>query len=244
MRRRLRLLSVGSIRGSLEVGRKRARVVVARRGRRAAADTRKEILDVAARRLIGGGPEAIRLQDIAADVGISHPAILHHFGSRKGLVEAMVVHGLAGLQEQFLKGWPNAKEPDIEGVLERFYEVASNRGVARMLAWLVLSGASFGTTMPGIFRPAAERMHAGRVRRAREEGRHPPELEDSLFAATFLLIVVLGDSLFGPAARSTMGLAANREGARRFRRWMTRVLERLESPRRLSTSAHGKRRQH
>jgi hypothetical protein len=111
-----------------------------------------------------------------------------------------------------------------------------------MLAWLVLSGASFGTTMPGIFRPAAERMHAGRVRRAREADRHPPELEDSLFAATFLLIVVLGDSLFGPAARRAMGLSANGEGARRFRRWMTRVLERLESPRGSSTSARGKRR--
>src|SRR6202046_1147125 len=98
------------------------------RRRRNTADTRPAILEAAEHRLLAGGPEAIRLQEIAADAGISHPAILHHFGSREGLVEAMVLRGIARLQAQFLEGWPSAKEPDIEGVLERFYEVAAHRG--------------------------------------------------------------------------------------------------------------------
>ena len=117
-----------------------------------------------------GGPEAIRLQEIAADAGISHPAILHHFGSREGLVEAMVLRGIGRLQAQFLEGWPSAKEPDVEGVLERFYDVASRRGIARMLAWLILSGQSNGTMTPGVFKPAAERMHAGQGAQSAERG--------------------------------------------------------------------------
>src|SRR5229473_577787 len=141
------------------------------RRRRSAAETRNAILEAAERRLLAGGPEAIRLQEIAADAGISHPAILHHFGSREGLVEAMVIRGITNLQAQFLEGWPSAKEPDIEGVFDRFYEVASRRGIARMLAWLILSGQSNRTMTPGVFKPAAERMHAGRVRRAQNEGR-------------------------------------------------------------------------
>src|SRR5579863_2646522 len=103
----------------------------ATRRRRSAPETRNAILEAAQRRLLGGGPEAIRLQEIAADAGISHPAILHHFGSREGLVEAMILRGIARLQTQILKGWPSAKEPDIEGLLERFYEVTSQRGMAR-----------------------------------------------------------------------------------------------------------------
>ena len=67
-----------------------ARDRTATRRRRSAAETRDAILEAAERRLVDGGPEAIRLQEIAADAGISHPAILHHFGSREGLVEAMV----------------------------------------------------------------------------------------------------------------------------------------------------------
>ena len=168
-------------------GRKGAPDRTANRRRRNAAQTRSAILEAAERRLLAGGPDAIRLQEIAADAGISHPAILHHFGSREGLPEAMVLRGIARFQAQFLEGWPSAREPDIEGVLERFYEVASHRGMARMLAWLILTGESQRTMKPGLLEPAAERMHAGRVRRAHQEGRRPPELEESLFAATELL---------------------------------------------------------
>jgi AcrR family transcriptional regulator len=200
------------------------------RRRRSAAETRNAILEAAQRRLLARGPEAIRLQEIAADAGISHPAILHHFGSREGLVEAMVLRGITNLQAQFLEGWPSAKEPDIEGVFDRFFEVASHRGIARMLAWLILSGKSNRTMTPNVFKPAAERMHAGRVRRAQNEGRRSPELEETLFAATLFFILVLGDSLFGPSARRAVGLGSGADTTRRFRRWLSKVVERMETP--------------
>jgi TetR/AcrR family transcriptional regulator, repressor for neighboring sulfatase len=202
---------------------------VARR-RRSAAETRNAILEAAQRRLLAGGPEAIRLQEIAADAGISHPAILHHFGSREGLVEAMVIRGISNLQAQFLEGWPSVKEPDIEGVFERFFEVASHRGIARMLAWLILSGKGNRTMTPNVFKPAAERMHAGRVRRAQKQGRRSPELEETLFAATLFFILVLGDSLFGPSARRAVGIGSGANTTRRFRRWLSKVVERMETP--------------
>ena len=37
--------------------------------------------------------------------------------------------------------------------------------------------------------------------KAQKEGRRTPELEGTLFAATHLFILVLGDSLFGPSVR-------------------------------------------
>ena len=208
-----------------------ARNGTASRRRRSAAQTRDAILEAAERRLLDKGPEAIRLQEIAADAGISHPTILHHFGSREGLVEAMILRGIARLQEQFLKGWPSAKEPDIEGVLERFYEATSRRGMARLLAWLILSGQSYRTMKPGVLKPAAERMHAGRVRRAQIEGRRPPELEETLFAATHLFILVFGDSLFGPSVRRAIGLGSSTDSTQRYRRWLSKVVERMESRR-------------
>src|SRR5262249_19776172 len=191
------------------------------------AKTRSAILDAAEKRLINGGPDAIRLEKIAADVGVSHPAILHHFGSREGLVEAMVLNGLQRLQNQILEGWASAKEPDVEGTFERFYEIASRRGVARMLAGLILMGRDFGAMAPGVFRPAAERLHAGRVRRAQQDGSRPaPQLEDSLFAATFLVILVLGDSLFCDSIRRAIGLRSKDSGER-FRGWLIKVVERM-----------------
>jgi len=233
MRRRARLLDAPS-RGRRAKG--AVRRGVAGRRRRSAAETHNAILEAAERRLLDRGPDAIRLQEIAADAGISHPAIIHHFGSREGLVEAMVSRGIAGLQAQFLEGWPSAKEPDIEGVLERFYEVASRRGMARMLAWLILSGQSHRTLTAGVLKPAAEKMHAGRVRRSQREGRPTPELEETMFAATYLFILVLGDSLFGPSIRRAMGLGSGPGSTRRFRSWLRKLIEQMES--RVKAPAH------
>lgn len=211
-------------------GRKTAVARRPARRRRSAVETRAAILAAAQRCLIVGGPEAIRLQRIAADAGISHPAILHHFGSREGLVEAMVLDGFAKLQAQVLEGWPSLKEPDVEGVFERFYAIIAGRGVARMLAWLILSGQSLGTKRLGFLRPAAERMHAGRIRRAERAGRRYPRLEETLFAASLLAIIILGDSMFGPTIRRAMDLRSKDDDAR-FHRWLIKVIERLEHPR-------------
>ena len=230
MRAGSRQPSARSSRSRLETG--PGRNGTASRPRRNAAETRDAILEAAERRLLDRGPDAIRLQEIAADAGISHPAILHHFGSREGLVEAMILRGIARLQTQFLEGWPSAKEPDIEGVLERFYEATSRRGMARLLAWLILSGQSYRAMKPGVLKPAAERMHAGRVRRAQKEARRIPELEQTLFAATHLFILVLGDSLFGPSVRRAIGLGSGADTTRRYRRWLSKVVEGMESRRR------------
>jgi len=199
-----------------------------RRPRRSAAETRAAILDAAERCLLSGGPDAVRLQRIAADAAVSHPAILHHFGSREGLVEAMVLNGLAKLEAQFVEGWPSLKDPDIEGVLARFYASASDRGIARLLAWLILSGRNPGANGPGMLRRAAERLHSGRIRRATRDGRRAPELEHSLFAAAFLAIIVLGDSLFGPTIRRGMGLSIKDDAS--FHRWLVKVVERMDVP--------------
>ncbi|MGH7329781.1 MAG: TetR/AcrR family transcriptional regulator, partial [Polyangiaceae bacterium] len=47
---------------------------------------RKLILDATERRLVRVGPSGIRLQEVAKDAGVSHPTVLHHFGSRELLV--------------------------------------------------------------------------------------------------------------------------------------------------------------
>jgi hypothetical protein len=100
-----------------------------------------------------------------------------------------------------------------------------------MLAWLILSGKSNRTMTPNVFKPAAERMHAGRVRRAQNEGRRSPELEQTLFAATHLFILVLGDSLFGPSVRRAVGLGSGADSTLRYRRWLSKVVERMETRR-------------
>ena len=79
-----------------------ARMTVPRR-RRTADVARQEILEAAERRLAQSGPQGLRLQDVAADVGISHPAVLHHFGSREALVHAVIERAIVKLQEDLVR---------------------------------------------------------------------------------------------------------------------------------------------
>src|SRR6187455_592631 len=86
------------------------------RRRRTAEQARDEILDAAEKRLRERGPDAIRLQEIAGDVGISHPAVLHHFGSREGLVAAVTERVMGKLERELLevmvRGTETGEPPD------------------------------------------------------------------------------------------------------------------------------------
>src|SRR5579871_2169432 len=62
-----------------------------------AAAARELILDATEKRLIVAGPAGIRLQEVAADAGVSHPTVLHHFGSRELLVRAVVLRSIRSI---------------------------------------------------------------------------------------------------------------------------------------------------
>ena len=62
-----------------------------KRIRRTPEEARRLILEAAQARIASTGPDGLRLQDIAADAGLSHPTILHHFGNREGLVRELVL---------------------------------------------------------------------------------------------------------------------------------------------------------
>src|SRR6185295_4701389 len=70
------------------------------RKRLRASDARERILAAAQRKLAEVGPEGLRLTELAAELSISHPAILHHFGSREELVQAVVERAMDGLNER------------------------------------------------------------------------------------------------------------------------------------------------
>ena len=73
-----------------------------KRLRRTPEEARQLILDTAQVLIARNGPEGLRLQDIAAAAGISHPLILHHFGSRAGLVRALARRATAELRDRLI----------------------------------------------------------------------------------------------------------------------------------------------
>ena len=165
------------------------------------------------------GPEGLRLTDLARELRISHPAILHHFGSREGLVAAVVQQAMDKLNADLLAGLRDATDRDR--LLDMAAEVCTDRGFSRFTAWLTLSGRAdvlpVQADLP--IRRMAEAVHELRVRHTQDAS-----FEDTLFVLQLLSIALLGDALFGDAVRRAAGVPATREASQEFRRRLARLV--------------------
>lgn len=193
-----------------------------RRTRRSASEARLRILEAAQRELMRVGPEALRLTDLARQLQVSHPAILHHFGSREGLVAAVVGHSLAGLSEQLTSALRSGKRmTERLELVEMVAQVCGEGGLARLLAWLLLSGhdqpVHARAELP--IKQLADTAHMLRRRFG-----HPAAYADTLFEVQLLAIVLLGEALFGPAVWRASGDRDGKKSAASFRRRLTRLL--------------------
>ena len=119
------------------------------RRRRTADVARDEILNAAQKLLSQGGPDAIRLQDIAHDVGISHPTILHHFGSRDGLIEALDVRAIHALTDDVARILKSDEEPQTGELVERVAETMDQQGLARLIALWAMRDAEERSELEG-----------------------------------------------------------------------------------------------
>jgi AcrR family transcriptional regulator len=191
-----------------------------KRIRRTAEDARRQILDAADARLARTGPAGIRLQDVAADVGISHPVILHHFGSREGLIRALTKRAVSEFQDKLLRAIDGGEH--TESVLGDVFNTMRH-GLAQRLAWLVLTGA---TEEPGGEDTALQQI-VRTVHEHRLVGAPPGTVVDPLDTSLTVYLVAVaafGDAIFGPQLRRGAGLANGGEGASAFETWFAALI--------------------
>jgi AcrR family transcriptional regulator len=199
------------------------------RRRRSAEDAKRAILDAAEARVVSRGPDSVRLQEIAGDLGISHPAILHHFGSREDLLRAVMERALGGLRADLLATVTTTGPDhiDVAAQIEHVFDVLGRHGQARLMAWFALAGEAPRGDRDEEFdffiRELATLVHQRRVERYAEDGRPPPPADDTLFTILLATLALLGDALLGDSARASSGLADPANGPR-FRTWFAELI--------------------
>jgi AcrR family transcriptional regulator len=201
------------------------------RRRRTAEEARHEILAAAQRRLAEGGPEAIRLQDIARDLGISHPTILHHFESREGLLQALARSAMAALNDDVMRAISDpSRGTSPEAVLDRVFETLGESGHARLLAWAALSDRTpkrpRGDAPEGqSLRMIADVVYRRLAEEARANGGRVPPREEADFTVRLVASAMVGDALIGDVLTRLAGLSDSRVVEKRFRTWLARLLD-------------------
>jgi AcrR family transcriptional regulator len=221
----------------------------AKRRRLPAADARLRILDAAERRLIEAGPEGLRLAELAQELGISHPAILHHFGSREELVREVVRRAIGTLNAELIAAFSEAIAGAVlpaETVLDRIAGTLAERGQARLIAWLILSGREPPELDAGLrLARVGEALHASRRARHKDRKLDPHETE---FLVQLVAFALLGDALFGERLRKQEGLPSHARASAEFRARLGKLVEGVldmpptePSPKRPSRTARDKK---
>ena len=187
-----------------------------KRVRRRPEDARRLILDAAETSMAGNGPASLRLQDVARLAGVSHPTILHHFGSREGLVRALNIRSFEELTKPMLRQMPTAQSGQ-ENIRATF--AAYRGGVAQRILWL-LQSPSPPPVDNSIFDEIVRSLHDVRLRFAAPGVKI--DIADSRAIVHLTAIAAFGDAIIGPRLRHG---TKEKSGSRQFEKWFSDLLD-------------------
>lgn len=195
------------------------KVAKAPRRRLSAEDAREAILAATEKRLREAGPDALRLQEIAHDVGLSHPTVLHHVGNREALVAAVVQRSMRTLENDLITFiTPSAGPSALAETLHQVDEVMRLRGQARLVAWLALTRPD-ENPQDSRLGDVATAIHAARRALGKDAS-----LEDTSFGIVLATSALFGVALIGPRLFAMLGLPDDEPTQRRFREWFAALL--------------------
>ena len=112
------------------------------------ADSRQELIDVALRIIVKDGVDALRIEDVCEQVGVTKGSLYWHFQDRQGLVQAAMLEQLRRLSETQLASLSDAIDnassreeylAKVAGSLVDPFDVS--QAEARWERWEMLAGA-------------------------------------------------------------------------------------------------------
>jgi AcrR family transcriptional regulator len=196
-----------------------------KRRRRLDADVARElILDVSEKRLAAVGPSGIRLQDVAREAGVSHPTVLHHFGSRAELVKAVIARSLKAINESLVEAIKASAgdETKLETILENVAVALESSGNARVMMWLALEGHRIDPAEAHLA-DVVDAAHALRLSR-RAGKQHVPTRDDTARSIVLTTLALLSTAVIGEPIFENAGLEGRARDPKTFRAWLAKVL--------------------
>ena len=198
--------------------------------RHSADEAKQLILDAAEKRFREGGVSAVRVQLVARDLGLTDAAIHHHFGSRKGLLTALLRRAGRSVRaelEAATRGWSGGSG-DLASLSKLISDCYDRRGYARLATWLMLSGVT--SRGSGLLSDLVDALQRGADCEGRDLGLVAPTRAEIQFVVALFHLIHAAEPLFGEAMLRSAGLSNDAASRDRFQAWCLTVLEDLLAP--------------
>jgi len=199
---------------------------MATRQRRTPQAAKFAILEAAEQRLHDEGPEGVRIQRIAADLGITDAAIHYHFGTREALMDALlrrIGRRLVDDIEATIEKW--APDQIDVAALGRLFQLAyADERAARLALWLSLVG--WRPKGSGMLKSLVERVHQARMKAARKARRAAPRVNDTQYAIALLSAAHMHAAMSGEALLASVADDATRLDQRDFLNFAVELIAR------------------
>ena len=178
------------------------------RKRRSPEQARHEIMEAAKAVLLEQGPDSLKISNIAKKAGVSHPLILHHFGSTEGLILDLQNKIARDVRETLLHTFQNISI--AEGITQALSNLSSKSN-ARLMAWLIARNHS-------PFPPEEEKgLEQIRDVLHQKTGRSKTELNRIIL---IILLAMYGEGLFGDDLRIRLGIEDLQKEQKEFQDWL------------------------
>lgn len=196
-----------------------------KRVRRTKEEARRLILDATEELVREHGPNGLRVADVAKRVEMHETNIFHHFGSRSGLLQALVGRAIDAGGTRLLHALGESLGATREGREEAFakiFDVIQQTGTGRLYGWLLLAGLMNDAQPPDLERlvPAIRAWHA-----AAFEGRGARPSDDDYRSMTlFIATLWLGEAIGGEVLAQAAGYDDPQAALVKHRRWISRMV--------------------
>ena len=204
---------------------------MARKTHKSPEQARDAILDAAEELMVEVGPAGLRISAVAKKAGMAHPNIIHHFGSRDGLVNALadrVGERATTRITQAIKQATEAKPEDLVDAMTHVLDTSYPGDEGKAAVWLHLSGAE--SSLRQNMQSIVELSHS-----LRQKLDDHASLENTNRLVMLVTLALVGEVVSGQGIKDALGFGNNDESRAYFRRWLSEILINL-SDEQLNTS--------
>ena len=178
------------------------------------------ILDAAEKIVVEVGPAGLRISAVAKQAGMAHPNIIHHFGSRDGLLAALAERVGSTATERITKAISKALTAPADqrlAAMTHVLDTAYPGDQGKVAVWLHLSGAE--SSLKQNMQRIVELAH-----QLRQLINNDADYANTNRLVMLVTLALVGEVVSGHSVKGALGFGDDDTNRAHFRQWLAELL--------------------